>query len=291
MKYIPLIADKLYTYHYTGKFEALSPEWKHERFPLGDYELIVVTEGELYLRYDNTNFIIKKGEFLLLPPSENGYREGYRNAYCSFYWMHFATPDNTSLLKENNIPSSVNKIQTLNGCFFIPQTAPIPKMERMIVMMKQLQDMVKNNYPIPSLNAMVTCIILEVYGELETKLPFNDDPAEKKQVYQDILDYIQNNLSQSIKVSEIANHFGYNPKYLSHLFVEIKGIPLKQFILSQKIEAANFMLSDKDNTITQISEKLGFSDVHNFARCYKKITGLTPTEYRNAFSKRMLFHV
>ena len=107
----------------------------------------------------------------------------------------------------------------------------------------------------------------------------------------DIIDYIQTNISKNIKIAEIADAFGYNPKYLSHLFVEIRNIPLKQFIISQKMDAANFMLADNDKTVSQIASDLGFSDVHNFARAYKKYTGLTPSEYRNAFAKRMLFHV
>jgi AraC-like DNA-binding protein len=57
------------------------------------------------------------------------------------------------------------------------------------------------------------------------------------------------------------------------------------------MDAANFMLADNDKTVSQIASDLGFSDVHNFARAYKKYTGLTPSEYRNAFAKRMLFHV
>ena len=57
------------------------------------------------------------------------------------------------------------------------------------------------------------------------------------------------------------------------------------------MDAANFMLSDGDKAVTEIAAQLGFSDVHNFARAYKKLTGLTPSEYRNAFAKRMLFHV
>ena len=117
------------------------------------------------------------------------------------------------------------------------------------------------------------------------------DNLEKKQVYLDIVDYIQRNLHRNIKITEIAEEFGYNAKYLSHLFTEIRGIPLKQYILNQKIDAANFMLADNDKPVTDIAAELGFSDVHNFARTYKKLTGLTPSEYRNAFAKRMLFHV
>jgi len=289
MKTIPLPSNIIYKYHYTGKFSALSSDWKHEKFPLEDYELIVMTEGELYLRYKDKNFTVKKGEYLLLPPSRNGFREGFKKSYCSFYWMHFVAEGDSSFPLEIGNKASGN-IEDKDLCL-IPQSGMIPGIERVVVMMKQLQDMVKNKYPSVSLNAMVTSIIMELYGEISAGITTILSPASKKQTYQDILDYINANLYRNVKISEIADVFGYNPKYLSHLFLEIKGVPLKQYILNQKVESANFMLSDSDKTVTQIAGELGFSDVHNFARAYKKVTGLTPSEYRNAFSKRMLFHV
>lgn len=289
MNCISLPSNKLFFYHYTGKFKALSSEWKHEKFPLADYELIVMTEGELFLRYQNKNYTVKKGEYLLLPPSQDGFREGFKESYCSFYWMHFSIDHDRSVPLEINVKNKNDAPHYSNYCV-LPQIAAIPRPERIVVMMKQLQDAVKNNYPSASLDAYVTSIMMELYGEMSIGTMVND-LASKKQIYLDIIDYIQTNISKNIKIAEIADAFGYNPKYLSHLFVEIRNIPLKQFILSQKIDAANFMLADNDKTVTQIAADLGFSDVHNFARTYKKVTGLTPSEYRNAFSKRMLFHV
>lgn len=51
------------------------------------------------------------------------------------------------------------------------------------------------------------------------------------------------------------------------------------------------MLTDTNQSISDIAKTLGFSDSHNFSRTYKKLTGLSPSEYRNTFSKRLLYHV
>ena len=61
----------------------------------------------------------------------------------------------------------------------IPQTTAVPSPQRMIVKMKQLQDMVKNNYPTVSLNAMVTSIMMELYGEIIVGAPAASDPAAR----------------------------------------------------------------------------------------------------------------
>jgi len=281
MRIIHLPAQQKLQYERTGKFKAPSPEWKHELFSLADYELFVMTEGTLYLSYNEEDFTVKTGEYLLLPPC-NSWRQGFKEAYCAFYWLHFSLPNSISS------PICLTDGDT-SSAFTIPQTGTIPKPEKMVVLMKQLQDSVKSNYPSITLDAMTTSILTELYGQLCLNEPIQRKSLSQKQIYSDINDYVQLNLSKNIKVSDVAAHFGYNEKYLSHLFGEISGVPLKQLITQYKMEAASFMLADTNTPIADIAKKLGFPDSHNFSRAYKKSTGLTPSEYRNAFAKRLLF--
>ena len=272
MRTLTFPENKLLNYKITGKFKAPNDSWKHELFHLTEYELFVITEGTLYLSYNNEDFTINAGEYLLLPPSK-GWRQGFKNAYSSFYWLHFECP----------------AFSDGDAAYSIPQSGSLPHIEKLAVLMKQLQDMVKSGYPGIALNAMTTAIMTELYGQLALLPPISDNSENLKQVYNDIIDYIERNLSRNVKVSEIAQVFGYNEKYLSHRFQQLTGISLKQYIIKIKIDSANFMLSDTNKSITDIATELGFSDSHNFARAYKKSTGLTPSEYRNAFSKRLLF--
>ncbi len=280
--------EQLFGYLRSGKFEALSDDWKHESMPLiFDYELIVITEGTLFLRYMDEDFKVSTGEYLILPPSDS-IRTGLKKAYCSFYWLHFTA-------ELGNFPARIYAperpaIERAN-CFMMPQTARVPRLEKIIVKMKQLQDLERNKYPEISLNAETTAILTELFGQLCTEFLNEDDPIGNNQIYSDIADYVRRNLSQNLKVEDIANAFGYSPKYLSHLFSEVRGTSLKQFIVATKIDTASFYLSDSNRTITEIASEVGFSDMHNFSRTFKRITGLTPSAYRNTYAKRLLFHV
>ena len=279
--------NKLFRYLRTGKFEALNEDWKHLNLPLlFDYELILVTEGTLYLKYMGEEFTVESGEYLILPPSDS-VREGTKKAYCAFYWLHFTV--DIGAFKARIYPGEVEAYERA-GCFLLPQSAPVPRSEKMAVQMKQLQDLARNDYPDITLNAITTAIITELYGQLSSEKASDADPIGKKQIYSDIADYVRRNISRNIKISEIADTFGYSPKYLSHLFTEIRGISLKQFIMAQKIETASFYLTDSDRNISEIAAELGFSDVHNFSRAFKNITGLSPSAYRNTYTKRMLYH-
>ena len=283
MRILNLPARQLFHYVVTGKFKAPNADWKHEHFYLGEYELFVMTEGTLYLSYNGDDFTVKQGEYLLLPPC-NSWRQGFKSAYSSFYWLHF------SVSGDYPIEQSPDMVTDPEAFFTIPQTGTIPKPEKVAVLMKQLQDEVKNKYPALTLDSMSTSVLMELYGQLCLNTPTGSRTPVQKQIHSDIIDYIQRNITTNLKISDIAAHFGYNEKYLSHLFAEITGIPLKQFILSRKMDAANFMLTDSNKPITEIARELGFSDNHNFSRSYRNFTGLTPTEYRNAFAGRMLYH-
>lgn len=218
MRTLQLPVGQMMKYVFTGKFVAPSEDWKHEIFPLQEYELFVMTEGMLYLSYDRDNFTVSSGQYLLLPPS-NSWRKGFKSAYCAFYWLHF------SVMEPEHPPP-----QPKSDFFTIPQTGTVPKLEKMVVLMKQLQDSVKNRYPAMALDAMTTCVVTELYGQLIRQNPMDVLIPAQKQIYSDIVDYIKLHLSENIRVSDIATHFGYNSKYLSHLFAEITGSPLKQLL-------------------------------------------------------------
>ncbi len=280
--------DQIFNYLRSGKFEALSSEWRHESMPLTiDHELIVVTDGTLYIRYMDEEFTVKPGEYVILPPSDSK-REGFKSSYCSFYWLHFTA-------KMGRFPYRIHTGEKESyeraACFMLPQSGQVPRSEKMIIQMKQLQDLTRSNYPAITLNALTTAILTELYGQLTAESFSNENSVSNKQIYSDIVDYIKRNIQKSLKVSEIADEFGYSPKYLSHLFTDIRGMSLKQFVLMHKMYTACFFLTDSDMNISEVAGKVGFSDVHNFSRTFKKTMGLSPSIYRDTYAKRMLYHV
>lgn len=279
------------SYHFTGKFETPSPDWKHDELPLDDFELFVITEGRFYIQYRGHRYALKKGECLLLPPAKppNNRRKGYRASECSFYWMHFSCKEETSCL---NIDGSLHQQgSSLNReKLLIPSSFMLPKMEKAVIHLRQLQNAVRDGYHQNLLNYLATVVLCELHQQFDSQLNRFPYEHKKNQLYHDIVDYVKRNIHKNLTVGCIAKEFGYNEKYLSHMFGQISGLTLKQFILQSKIGEANFLLSDTNMQIAEISNTLGFSDCHNFMKCYKKITGLTPTEYRNSFSQRMLFY-
>lgn len=84
----------------------------------------------------------------------------------------------------------------------------------------------------------------------------------------------------------ISQKLGYDYTYLSNLFSEVKGITLQQYIILHRIEKAKELLLYEEYNLTEISYRLQYSSVAHLSNQFKKITGLTPTFYKNLKQKR-----
>jgi len=78
----------------------------------------------------------------------------------------------------------------------------------------------------------------------------------------------------------ISEKLDYDYTYLSNLFSEIKGITIQQFIIVNKIERAKELLLYDELNLTEISYKLHYSSVAHLSNQFKKITGLTPSHFK-----------
>jgi AraC-like DNA-binding protein len=84
----------------------------------------------------------------------------------------------------------------------------------------------------------------------------------------------------------ISQKLGYNYTYLSNLFSEVKGITLQQFIIMHRIEKAKEMLLYDEYNLTEISYRLQYSSVAHLSSQFRKVTGLTPSYYKQLKKRR-----
>jgi AraC-like DNA-binding protein len=86
----------------------------------------------------------------------------------------------------------------------------------------------------------------------------------------------------------ISEKLNYDYTYLSNLFSEVKGITIQQFIIIHKIERVKELLLYDELNLTEISYKLHYSSVAHLSNQFKKITGLTPSDYKRIKNKKRI---
>lgn len=84
----------------------------------------------------------------------------------------------------------------------------------------------------------------------------------------------------------ISEKLGYDYTYLANTFSEVKGITIQQFIIIHKIERVKELLLYDELNLTEIAYKLHYSSVAHLSTQFKKITGLSPSFYRQLKQKR-----
>lgn len=85
----------------------------------------------------------------------------------------------------------------------------------------------------------------------------------------------------------LSKRLKHNYTYLSNLFSHYTGCTLEHFIITHKIERVKKLLAYDELNLTEISFKMNYSSVAHLSSQFKKITGLTPTDFRNHSRKQL----
>lgn len=75
--------------------------------------------------------------------------------------------------------------------------------------------------------------------------------------------------------------FNYSERQIQRLVTNATGISFSANILRLKMNQAGRLLSQSDMSVTEVAENVGYTDVRNFRRIFKRYYGVTPTKYRD----------
>ena len=87
--------------------------------------------------------------------------------------------------------------------------------------------------------------------------------------------------AEKVKLSEyLSRRLFHDYTHLSNLFSTVEGVTIEQYCINQKIEKTRELLVYDELTLTEIAHRLGYSSVAHLSRQFKKITGMTPSQFR-----------
>lgn len=94
-----------------------------------------------------------------------------------------------------------------------------------------------------------------------------------------ITEYMETNLNKKITIAELAGMTNTGKTYIEKAFRNEFGTGAIERFINMKIARAKEYIRERDYNISQIAELLGYDSVHYFSRQFKKVTGMSPTEY------------
>lgn len=290
MRYFLSNADYPLTYQACGNLISRDGFLHHRRnFNLN--VLIMVKEGTLYITQGGINYQLGPNQYIFLNANNEHYGIKESSGRLSYLWVHFSFNDSVSLItKENLMNEHLEKIidYPQNSHYIIPEYGEISLTQRVPLLFNQLldlsrQEMIYSNRIIDYALSLLIMELSQEFIEMHYKIKNNISPNIAR-----IMEWIKANYYKPITITEIANEFGYNPDYLSSLFRKNTGTTLINFINKTRIEISKSLIANYEASIKEAAYSCGFTDEKYYMKTFKKLEGMTPTQYKKAFTRKMI---
>ncbi len=141
----------------------------------------------------------------------------------------------------------------------------------------------------PIVRKEVTDVLLNIKENLDkhkkSQAPEGQSDITPSAIEQ-IVQFLRNNYTDSsINLTGVAQHFGFNPSYLSRKFKQETGKSFVEFLIKCRMERA-IELAAQGKKMFCTANDVGIPDPNYFGRCFKKYTGISYSEYINSLSSK-----
>lgn len=237
----------------------------------GDYQLLYVADGVLYVRFDGVDRRVPKGNMILFRPGQTQIYYTLQKLKCETYWVHFTGYDVERLLDRYMLPNE--KMAIFTG--ISPDYAWLFRQ-----MIQELQLKHKNFEDLLSINLQHIFLMINRYQSEALELD-----AQLLNEIERATHYFNENYALDISIEEYARSRHLGVCWFIRSFKKVVKLTPMQYIVSLRIASAKRLLVDTDYNISQISEAVGYDNALYFSRLFKKHAGTSPSEYRKRINE------
>lgn len=106
------------------------------------------------------------------------------------------------------------------------------------------------------------------------------DNSKLKAIKDKIDRYLESNYKEDISLQDISEYMNYSDAYFCQIFKQVYGQNFIIYLSEFRIKKAKLLLKDVSINVKDVSKEVGYRDSNYFAKVFKRVTGLTPSEYR-----------
>lgn len=248
----------------------------HMKRKFNENVLILVQEGSLFINSNNRNFTVSENEFLILRKNEEHFGVKESPGKLKYYWVHFS--DDIDIISEQ---------QNINNYTF-PEYGKIQNPTRLLILFKQLMDysLEKNLFIKDILNYSLSLFLMELSQNYF--LSINKKSENTNPIVNDIYNWIKLNFHRDFSLDELSKELKLQSNYISKIFKQNTGQTILQFTTDLRITTSKIFL--QNFSVKETAFSCGFRDEKYFMKVFKKNEGITPTQFKQAFSLKTINH-
>ena len=262
-KYFAPETDDLYPFYITeyGKtFRNIPCYQLRMDSPIGCAQYVISGSGIIIC--NNNLYTVNEGDTFLLPEGTNQIYYSNPDNQFERIWINF----------KGDLAQALLDIYNLNDTIVFKNINTLDIFTEIHEKCKKLHD------PSEYKNQTAQLFLKFIQFLADNKQTTNETTSDIEQIRL----YIDCNITENIKISDIAQNFSFSKEHIIRIFKKNYGITPHRYILESKIRLAMIMLKTTDMRIDEISEKLSFSDSHHFSTQFQRLVGYKPSLWRNS---------
>ena len=274
-------------------------ETKSQSFIDTEYVFTYIFSGHGRIVLEGREYSVKTGDIVFMPPYMLHIIIPAEKTELIQYIIHFDlfTSDTPLPLGSqiNGISfdsfradsSNPETLLTEVSKLITPEEDDSAKIKLLFLEMKQCHELADDYSILLKKSLMIQLLVLTLKNASKNSIGENRNKHKSWNNLERAINYMHQNYSKKITLEQISKHAGLSLNYLCYLFKDYTNFSIHQYLNFIRIERAKHLIDEGKENFTQIAEKVGFSNIHNFSKTFKKMTGITLSEYqkirRNSF--------
>ncbi|MEG0167637.1 MAG: AraC family transcriptional regulator [Ruthenibacterium sp.] len=279
----PFAVDALITVHY---FE-YSSNYYFEGETHDFWEFLYVDKGEIDVRAADKEYHLQKGQIIFHAPDEFHSLRANGVVAPNLVVASFACHSAAMQFFTGKVLNAGDAERALLACiveeaesaFTTPLDDPTTlQLERSATASFGAEQMIRN-----SIEQLLICFVRRDADDAARVRPTSLIHERSQQEFiERVSAYLEENIAKRLTLSDICRDNLVGRSYLQKIFREKTGGGAMEYFGTLKVEGAKRMIREGSHNFTEIASLLGYNSIHYFSRHFKKVTGMTPSEYASS---------
>lgn len=249
------------------------------------WELVYADKGHILINTGDSTFTLNQGECYFHKPNEFHSHSADGHIAPNIFIASFVCRSQSMKLfssKKVHVPASLRPIissiidesrRTFDLPFNRPEFTPLCLRKDSIL---GGQQMIRTY-----LEQFLILLLRNEYSDQSTNSLLSNE-LMSEHIAAQLKKTISASAYRNISVAQLCKEMKYSKTYLSKIFLHNFGCSINSYIVKVKIEEAKKLIREHSHNISQISDMLCFSNPFYFSRVFRRVTGMSPTEYKRS---------
>lgn len=253
-----------------GYFPVAQYHQNNSRESISNCVLIFCKEGKGWISVGGKQKKqLEANQYILIPNGEDYSYGADEKDPWSIYWIYFDGTKASLMCKNSGKPLNVASIIDSHAFY------RIELFEEIYFMIGDGRNLDRMTYASLCLHHLLATL---TYSDLYFETTSRRRPADN--FVHVAISYMTEHIESNLLINELAAKCGYSRSHFTHIFTKEMGMAPKEYFLRMKINRACLLLKNTNESIIEIAMRMGFGEGQYFSRTFRKIKGITATEYR-----------